>query len=107
MAGLRVRGMGDNAGHGFLAELVGDALAGQHQRRGAVADRGRGRCRDPPVLGESGAQLRIFSGLPLPGCSLTSTVNSPLRLTTVTPTISFSNLPEEIASLARLRLSIA
>ena len=31
--------MGDDAGDRLLAELVGDALAGQHQRGGAVADR--------------------------------------------------------------------
>ena len=37
-----------------------------------------------PSLAKAAFSCGIFSGLPLPGCSSTSTVTSPLRVTTVT-----------------------
>src|SRR5689334_752356 len=62
-----MRRVSDYAGNRRLAELLGDALTGQHQRGGAVADRRARRRGDRSVLGESGSKLRDLLGIALAG----------------------------------------
>ena len=59
-----------------------------------------------PSLAKAGFSVGILSGMPLPGCSSVSTMTSPLRVATVTGTISSAKAPLLIASLARRSDSI-
>ena len=60
-----VGGVGDDPRDRGQAELVGDALPGQHQRGGAVRNRRGVGGGDRAVLGEGGLQRRDFGGVGL------------------------------------------
>ena len=60
-----------------------------------------------PSLRKAGRRVGILSMLDLPGCSSVACSTSPLRLLTLTGTISSANAPAACAACARLTDSIA
>ncbi len=60
-----------------------------------------------PSLRNAGLRLGIFSRLAVSGCSSSFTTLSPLRLVTVTGTISAASEPSAMAAWARLSDSMA